>query len=90
MTKSTWISLACSTLVLIGIAVYISSYPRERDSAPLPPQPKSEDIRVVTLTPEDQKFVDDMKKSEEATEKKKEATRAGIEYFNQAIKAQDI
>lgn len=44
----------------------------------LPPAPKITDIKTPTISPEDQKFIEAMKKGEEEAAKKKEATIIGI------------
>ena len=90
MSKSIWIALVCGTISIVAALWFMMSWPTLQKEIPLPPWPKSADIKMPTITPEDQKFIDDMKKSEWAAEKKKEATIAGIELFNQAAKNQDV
>ncbi len=85
-TKSIWISwLGGAVILLLILWIFLSRTNRE-DPIPLPPSPKVEDIQLPTITPEDQKFIDDIKRAEEALEKKKEDTITGIEFFNEATK----
>ncbi len=90
MSKSIWMSLVCG-IIGIAIAVWIYFSPSNEQKI-LPPSvpPKAANIRVLTITPEDEKFIEAMKKSEEEAEKNKEATIAGIEFFNEATRTKDV